>query len=109
LAARGQCTPEYQVHVPSSRRTTLPTVGAGGSSEGAVVATVASSVAVAGADALDTDGAGAAPTSTVGAVAGAVLLLSHPAAKVITNDAASARFRDLGDLTGTPRWAGTCT
>jgi hypothetical protein len=41
-------------------------------------------------EALALAGTGAGPTSTVGAAGGCVDLLSHPPAKVTTNDAARA-------------------
>jgi hypothetical protein len=76
----------------------LPTEGAGGS--GGAVATADEE----GAPAALSEGAGAAlgavlatgvvPTSTVGVAGGCVALLSHPAAKVTTKDAARAFFEE---------------
>lgn len=91
LAAWGQCTSGNHMHVPSSRRVTWPEEGAGGRerASGAGVGSVAGTGCAAGVlEAEGTDG-----TSTVGAAAGADPLLSHPAAKVITNDAARTLLR----------------
>jgi hypothetical protein len=93
LAAWGQCTSANHMHVPSSLRVTWPEEGAGGrepaSGAGAAAASAAGTGCVEGVlDAEGTDG-----TSTVGAAAGADSLLSHPAAKVMTKDAARTLLR----------------